>query len=115
MAKRIETIPSDSMEALVRYSWPGNIRELQNFIERAVILTEGDVLRLPALPSIAVVSNAPVTLEDAERDHILNALQNSNWVVGGARGAAARLGVKRTTLLSKMRKRGLSKAMAYGG
>ena len=115
MAKQIERIPSDSMEALVRYPWPGNIRELQNFIERAVILTEGDVLRLPALPSIAVVSNAPVTLEDAERDHILNALQNSNWVVGGARGAAARLGVKRTTLLSKMRKRGLSKAMAYGG
>jgi formate hydrogenlyase transcriptional activator len=115
MAKQIERIPSDSMEALVRYPWPGNIRELQNFIERAVILTEGDVLRLPALPSIAVVSNAPVTLEDAERDHILTALQNSNWVVGGARGAAARLGVKRTTLLSKMRKRGLSKAMAYGG
>jgi formate hydrogenlyase transcriptional activator len=115
MAKQIERIPSDSMEALVRYPWPGNIRELQNFIERAVILTEGDVLRLPALSSIAVVSNAPVTLEDAERDHILNALQNSNWVVGGARGAAARLGVKRTTLLSKMRKRGLSKAMAYGG
>jgi formate hydrogenlyase transcriptional activator len=115
MAKQIERIPSDSMEALVRYPWPGNIRELQNFIERAVILTEGAVLRLPALPSIAVVSNHPVTLEDAERDHILNALQKSNWVVGGARGAAARLGVKRTTLISKMRKRGLSKAVSYGG
>jgi formate hydrogenlyase transcriptional activator len=115
MAKQIETIPSGSMEALVRYPWPGNIRELQNFIERAVILTEGDVLRLPALPSIAVVSNNPVTLEDVERDHILNALQKSNWVVGGARGAAARLGVKRTTLISKMRRRGLSKAMSYGG
>jgi formate hydrogenlyase transcriptional activator len=115
MAKQIQTIPSDSMEALVRYAWPGNIRELQNFIERAVILTQEDVLRLPALPSIAAVSNEPVTLEEAERDHILNALRESNWVVGGARGAAARLGVKRTTLISKMRKRGLSKAMTNGG
>jgi formate hydrogenlyase transcriptional activator len=115
MAKQIQTIPSDSMEALVRYPWPGNIRELQNFIERAVILSQRDVLRLPALPSIAAVSNEPVTLEEAERDHILNALQESNWVVGGARGAAARLGVKRTTLISKMRRRGLSKAMTKGG
>jgi formate hydrogenlyase transcriptional activator len=115
MAKQIETIPSESMEALVRHPWPGNIRELQNFIERAVILTQGNVLRLPALPSIAAVPNEPITLEEAERDHILNALRESNWVVGGSRGAAARLGVKRTTLISKMRKRGLSKAMAYGG
>ena len=115
MAKQIDKIPPDAMQALVRYPWPGNIRELQNFIERAVILTQGDVLRLPALPSIAVVPNEPVTLEEAERDHILTALRESNWVVGGARGAAARLGVKRTTLISKMRKRGLSKAMTYGG
>jgi formate hydrogenlyase transcriptional activator len=115
MAKQIETIPSESMEALVRHPWPGNIRELQNFIERTVILTQGNVLRLPALPSIAAVPNEPITLEEAERDHILNALRESNWVVGGSRGAAARLGVKRTTLISKMRKRGLSKAMAYGG
>jgi formate hydrogenlyase transcriptional activator len=115
MTKQIETIPSESMEALVRYPWPGNIRELQNLIERAVILTQGNVLRLPALPSIVAVPNEPVTLEEAERDHILNALRKSNWVVGGAAGAAARLGVKRTTLISKMRKRGLSKAMAYGG
>jgi formate hydrogenlyase transcriptional activator len=115
MAKRIETISSESMEALVRYPWPGNIRELQNFIERAVILTDGDVLRTPALPSIAAVPSEPVTLEEAERDHILNALRTSNWVVGGSRGAAARLGVKRTTLISKMRKRGLSRAMTYGG
>ena len=115
MAKRIETIPSDSMEALVRYPWPGNIRELQNFIERAAILTQGNVLQLPALPSSAVVPQEPITLEQAERDHILNALRKSNWVVGGAAGAAARLGVKRTTLISKMRKRGLSRAMAFGG
>ncbi len=114
MAKKIEKITSDAMEALVRYPWPGNIRELQNFIERAVILTEGDVLQLSALPSRTAIAASPVTLEEAERDHILNALRDSNWVVGGAAGAAARLGVKRTTLISKMRKRGLSRAMAYG-
>jgi formate hydrogenlyase transcriptional activator len=114
MGKRIEMITSDAMEALVRYPWPGNIRELQNFIERAVILTRGDVLQLPALPSTAAISTEPITLADAERDHILNALRESNWVVGGAAGAAARLGVKRTTLISKMRKRGLSRAVAYG-
>jgi formate hydrogenlyase transcriptional activator len=114
MAKQIEKITSDAMEKLVRYSWPGNIRELQNCIERAVILTKGDVLQLSALPSSAAVSTEPVTLEEAERDHILNALRDSHWVVGGAAGAAARLGVKRTTLISKMRKRGLSRAMASG-
>jgi formate hydrogenlyase transcriptional activator len=114
MAKRIENITSDAMEALLRYPWPGNIRELQNFIERAVILTTGDVLQLSALPSSAAFPVDPVTLADAERDHILHALRESNWVVGGAAGAAARLGVKRTTLISKMRKRGLSRAMAIG-
>src|SRR5947208_15505804 len=86
MHKRIEKITSDAMEALVRYPWPGNIRELQNFIERAVILTKGDVLEIPALPSRTTVLAEPVTLAEAERDHILNALQESNWVVGGAAG-----------------------------
>ena len=114
MGKRIGLITSDDMEALVRYSWPGNIRELQNFIERAVILTSGDVLKLSAMPSSVAVSKEPETLAEAERVHILNALRESNWVVGGAAGAAARLGVKRTTLLSKMRKRGLSRAAALG-
>jgi formate hydrogenlyase transcriptional activator len=114
MAKQIGKITSDAMESLVRYSWPGNIRELQNFIERAVILTNGNVLELSALPSSAAVPTDPVTLADAERDHILNALRESKWVVGGATGAAARLGVKRTTLIGKMRKRGLSRAMAQG-
>jgi formate hydrogenlyase transcriptional activator len=114
MGKRIGLIASDDMEALVRYSWPGNIRELQNFIERAVILTNGDVLKLSALPSSVTVSKEPATLAEAERAHILNALRESNWVVGGATGAAARLGVKRTTLISKMRKRGLSRATASG-
>jgi formate hydrogenlyase transcriptional activator len=114
MAKQIGKITSNDMEALVRYPWPGNIRELQNFIERAVILTNGDVLQVSALPSAPAVAAEPVTLAEAEHDHILNALRESNWVVGGAAGAAARLGVKRTTLISKMRKRGLSRAMAYG-
>jgi formate hydrogenlyase transcriptional activator len=114
MAKRIENITSDAMEALVHYPWPGNIRELQNFIERAVILTNGDVLHLSALPSNAAAPPDAVTLADAEREHILNALRESNWVVGGRTGAAARLGVKRTTLISKMRKRGVSRAMAFG-
>jgi formate hydrogenlyase transcriptional activator len=114
MARQIDKIPSHAMQALVRYQWPGNIRELQNFIERAVILTNGEVLQVPALPSGLAVSKDPVTLEEAERDHILNALRESNGVVGGATGAAARLGVKRTTLISKMRKRGVSRDMAYG-
>jgi formate hydrogenlyase transcriptional activator len=114
MAKRIERITPDAMEALLRYPWPGNIRELQNFIERAVILTKGDVLHLSPLPTHAAFPAEPVSLADAERVHILNALRESNWVVGGAAGAAARLGVKRTTLISKMRKRGLTRAMAHG-
>src|SRR5216684_3675532 len=105
MAKQIGRITSDAMESLLHYPWPGNIRELQNFIERAVILTSGDVLCLAPLPSHAAFPNEPVTLAEAERDHILNALRESNWVVGGAVGAAARLGVKRTTLISKMRRR----------
>jgi len=94
------------------YPWPGNIRELQNFIERAVILTDGNVLQLSPLPSCASMATGSVTLAESERDHILNALRESNWVVGGTTGAAARLGVKRTTLISKMQKRGLSRAMA---
>ena len=114
MHKRIEKIPFEAMEALLRHPWPGNIRELQNFIERAVILTHSDVLQLSALPANVPVRNEPVTLADAERDHIMNALRESHGVVGGSTGAAARLGLKRTTLISKMRKRGVSRAMAYG-
>jgi formate hydrogenlyase transcriptional activator len=113
MSKQVSRISKSGMDTLMRYPWPGNIRELQNFIERAVILTKGDVLQLPVLASR--FPTKPVTLAEAERDHILNALRESNWVVGGASGAAARLGVKRTTLVDKMRKRGLSRAMTHGG
>ena len=114
MGKQIVKIAADDIEALVRYPWPGNIRELQNFIERAVILTKGDVLKAPPLHAPAPMRTEPLTLAEAEREIIVNALRESNWVVGGAAGAAARLGVKRTTLISKMRKRGVSRAMAYG-
>ena len=91
----------------MRHPWPGNIRELQNFIERAVILTNGDELHIPSLRSRVMTAVEPVTLQDAERDHIIKALKESNWVVGGKYGAAARLGLARTTLISKMQKRGL--------
>jgi formate hydrogenlyase transcriptional activator len=114
MSKQVSRISKDAMQALLRYPWPGNIRELQNLIERAVILTESDVLQLPALPSRLPIRIEPVTLEEAERDHILHALHDSNWVVGGRAGAAARLGLKRTTLISKMRKRGVTRALANG-
>jgi formate hydrogenlyase transcriptional activator len=111
MNKRIETIPADAMESLRQYHWPGNVRELENLVERAVILTEGSVLRVPLseIKPARELGPGAVTLEDAEREHILRALQETNWVVGGPRGAAARLGMKRTTLQSKMSKLKISK------
>ncbi|MCU1238267.1 MAG: fhlA [Candidatus Solibacter sp.] len=114
MGKRIDKIAPDAMERLLRYPWPGNIRELQNFIERAVILTDGDVLCLSPLPSPAVLPTesialaAPGTLDDAQRSHILQTLQQTKGMVGGREGAAARLGLPRTTLLSKMKRLGVS-------
>jgi formate hydrogenlyase transcriptional activator len=112
MSKQISQMSQQAIDDLMGYAWPGNIRELQNLIERAVIVTGGDTLRVPPLPSCSGFLTEPVTLEEAERDHILQALEESNWVVGGKAGAAARLGVKRTTLLDKMRRRGLSRDMA---
>jgi formate hydrogenlyase transcriptional activator len=110
MGKRITTIRSETMDGLVRYGWPGNIRELQNLIERAVILSSGDVLKVPmgelgAHP--AVPGKASQTLEDAERRHILQVLQETHWVVGGPQGAAVRLGMKRSTLQFRMQKLGI--------
>ena len=115
MSREISKILSDAVESLMRYSWPGNIRELQNVVERAVILTRCEVLDLPPLPSQEPLQREPETLAEAERDHILKALEPCNWVVGGAFGAAARLGVKRTILMDKMRRRGLSRKMFQAG
>ena len=114
MKKRIETIPSEAMKALQAYHWPGNVRELENFIERAVILTQGSDLfvslsELKRTPGHVTKSGA-TTLEQAEREHILKALRESDWVIGGPAGAAARLGMKRTTLQSKMQKLGISRS-----
>jgi formate hydrogenlyase transcriptional activator len=112
MNRRIDTIPAETMTALREYPWPGNIRELQNFIERAVILSPGTVLRAP-LETLnwfdKLNSATPMTLDEVECDHILNTLKETNWVIGGPKGAAQRLGLKRTTLVSKMRKLGLSR------
>jgi formate hydrogenlyase transcriptional activator len=109
MNKRIDDIPSETMEALRRYNWPGNVRELQNFIERAVILSPHTVLRAPISElepfSSYRGSNMPITgLEELERDYIVRALEASDWIVGGRNGAAERLGMKRTSLVYRMRK-----------
>ena len=112
MSKQIETIPIEVMEALVGHSWSGNIRELQNFIERSVILTSGNVLRSPVedLNRFAEPESlAAITLRDAERDHIRKALEHTRWVVGGPNGAAARLGIKRTTLYCRIQRLGISR------
>jgi formate hydrogenlyase transcriptional activator len=118
MKKTVETIPSETMEALTRYEWPGNIRELQNLIERAVILSNGPTLDVPgaalsprrstAVPA-AKGERGAETLEDADRRHIIAALESTNWVLAGPKGAAARLGVKRSTLQFRMRKLGIAR------
>jgi len=114
MNKQITEIPSETMNALVRYGWPGNVRELQNFIERGVILSPHSVLRAPISELEAFRAhqdtNISMTgLEEVERDHIIRALEASNWVVGGRNGAAERLGMKRTSLVYRMRKLRISR------
>src|ERR1700761_3648181 len=116
MNKKIDTIPSETMEALVRYRWPGNVRELRNFIERAVILSTPGRLQAPTAEldplSTPGKLNPPLTgLDEVKRDHILRALEASNWVVGGRNGAADRLGMKRTSLVYKMRKLRIHRAV----
>jgi formate hydrogenlyase transcriptional activator len=113
MNKKIDRIPTRVMEALVSHSWLGNIRELQNFIERSVILTDGNTLRAPlkGLQQTAEFDSLkPVTLEEAERHHIRKTLEQANWVVAGPSGAAVRLGMKRSTVYSRMRKLGIFRA-----
>ena len=115
MNKRIDTIPPETMNALVRYPWPGNVRELQNFTERAVILSPGSVLRAPVGELVSAVDSTSANvrvggLAQLERDHILRVLEASHWVVGGPSGAAAQLGMKRTSLVYRMRKLGITRA-----
>ena len=117
MNKRIETIPVETMDAMMRYRWPGNIRELENFVERAVILTRGTSLDAPVWELERQTSAAeensrrakPTTMEDAEREHILGILRTTNWTISGPNGAATRLGLKRTTLQSRMKKLGITR------
>jgi len=117
MKKNVESIPSDTMDALKRYDWPGNIRELQNLIERAVILSTGSTLEVPigALNGRRMASvDLPrlQTLEDADRRHIVAALERANWVIAGPNGAAVSLGIKRSTLQFRMRKLGIARPTA---
>ena len=114
MKKPIDRIPSQMLAALAAYSWPGNIRELQNLIERAVILSRGSTLEIPLAELKQSAKAAPdqtdtITLDAVEREHILRVLRESNWVIGGRAGAAARLGLPRTTLNNKMRKLGITR------
>jgi formate hydrogenlyase transcriptional activator len=107
MDRPIKSIPAEAMQAFQRWHWPGNVRELENFIERAVILTRGETLQVPLAELKPVAGEAPAgagSLEDADREHIRRALKASKGVIGGPKGAAARLGLKRTTLLYKMKK-----------
>jgi formate hydrogenlyase transcriptional activator len=110
LGRTIDRIPDDVMEALESHDWPGNIRELQNYIERAVIMTTGPALR-PRLAELRMQTGSSEvhTLADAERAHIVATLRETNWVVGGRSGAAARLGLPRTTLIARMQRLGLAK------
>jgi formate hydrogenlyase transcriptional activator len=112
MGKQIEDIPEETLSALSSYSWPGNVRELQNLIERAVILANDGILPNPLPPTgteVITVSPAQTTLKDSERALILRTLEAAGWLIGGPTGAAAKLGLKRTTLISKMKKLGISR------
>jgi formate hydrogenlyase transcriptional activator len=125
MGKQVDSIPQETMAAFQWYSWPGNIRELQNLVERAVILSRDGVLPNPLhkkqaelmIPSLhgTQTFHSSMTLEDSERALILETLEQAGWIVGGPRGAAARLGLKRTTLLAKMRRFGISRPILQEG
>jgi formate hydrogenlyase transcriptional activator len=117
MKRPIDTIPAKAMAALTDYSWPGNVRELENFIERAVILSRGTELQIPltelkarSRPAAVIAGDGVGTLEYAEREHIMRVLSETNWTIGGPTGAAIKLGMKRTTLQSKMKKLGIARA-----
>ena len=119
MGKRISHIPQATVDAFTSYSWPGNVRELQNLIERAVIRADNGVLPNPLrkpdskpdapTPALVAPPPAPGTFWDSQRDLSVQALRGTGWVVGGPRGAAARLGLKRTSLITKMKKLGIAR------
>jgi formate hydrogenlyase transcriptional activator len=124
IGKQIECIPPETMAAFQWYSWPGNIRELQNLVERSVILSRDGVLQNPlqkrqtsamVLSSNAQSSPSSTTWEDSDRALILETLEETGWIVGGPRGAATKLGLKRTTLLAKMRRLGISRPVSHEG
>jgi len=129
MNRNIESIPSEAMNTLVHYDWPGNIRELQNVIERAVIVSTGPVLKAPLdelrtrVPSVEALNGGSASedtgtmrgvLEEAERKQILSALKQTNWIVAGPKGAAALLGMKRSTLQAHMQRLGIRVSRAAG-
>ena len=116
MRKTIDTIPTETVEALIRYRWPGNIRELENVIERAVILCPGPVLRLSPRDLKSRITpgqntDRHQTLEEVERNHILKTLKETSWVLSGSSGAAARLGLNRSTLYFRMKKLGIARSV----
>jgi DNA-binding NtrC family response regulator len=125
MGKQVDDIPPETMAAFQWYSWPGNIRELQNLVERAVIVSRDGVLPNPlhkkqtelTVPSLhhTRTFHSSTTLEDSDRALILETLEQVGWIVGGPRGAAAKLGLKRTTLLAKMRRMGISRPIPQEG
>jgi formate hydrogenlyase transcriptional activator len=111
MNKRFDDFPPEVKRALTSYAWPGNVRELQNVVERAVIMSDDGILRpeIPELRSANAIPASPKAMEEVERQHILGVLRETNWVIGGPAGAAARLGLNRTTLTSRMRKLDISR------
>ena len=125
MGKQVDCIPPETMAAFQWYSWPGNIRELQNLVERAVILSRDGVLPNPLhknqtelmVPSLhrTRTFHSWMTLEDSDRTLILETLEQAGWIVGGPRGAAGKLGLKRTTLLAKMKRLGISRPIPQEG
>jgi formate hydrogenlyase transcriptional activator len=114
LRKRIDVIPDDAIDAMMNWRWPGNIRELENFIERSVILSEGNRLNAPLgelrESSRQPASESDITLRDKEREHIIGILRQTRGTLSGPQGAAARLGLKRTTLQYKMQRLGISRA-----
>ena len=115
MKKSINSIPNKTMDALMRWDWPGNIRELENFVERSVILTHGSVLAAPISELLPTRAGAQRTLEVVEREHVLKVLSECRGHLSGPRGAAARLGMPRTTLQSKLKKMGIDRRQYRAG